>query len=54
MMVTSVSSYEPNPVNHEVYRKAYDVYRLSRDAIRPAWAAMREMRALSGAEEAAE
>ena len=54
MMVTSVSSYEPNPVNHEVYRKAYDVYRLSRDAIRPAWAAMRELRALSGAEEAAE
>ncbi|NLH69779.1 MAG: carbohydrate kinase, partial [Brooklawnia sp.] len=51
MMVTSVSSYEPNPANREVYRKAFDVYRLSRDAIRPAWPAMRELRVLSGAEE---
>ncbi|MGA4507130.1 FGGY family carbohydrate kinase [Propionibacteriaceae bacterium G1746] len=47
MMVTSTSSFEPNPANHDVYRKAYDVYRTSRDALRPAWPAMRDLRAAS-------
>lgn len=54
MMVTSVTNFEPNPANHEVYRKAFDVYRLSRDTLRPAWPAMRELRSLSGAAEDAE
>lgn len=53
MMVTSTSAFEPNPANSAVYRKAYEVYRTSRDTLRPAWPAMRELRALSGAEEEA-
>ena len=51
MMVTSTSAFDPTPANAAVYAKAYEVYRASRDALRPAWPAMRELRALSGAEE---
>lgn len=50
MMLTSTSSFEPNPDHAEIYAKAYEVYRSSRDALRPAWSSMRALRALSDAQ----
>ncbi|MGA4669717.1 FGGY family carbohydrate kinase [Propionibacteriaceae bacterium Y1923] len=50
MMVTSSSTFEPNPEHAEIYAKAYEVYRSSRDALRPAWPTMRELRGLSDAQ----
>ena len=46
-MVTSTSTFEPNTDHHTIYRKALEVYMSARDALRPAWPAMRELRAQS-------
>lgn len=46
-MLTSTSSFDPNPEHAAIYAKAYEVYRSSRDALRPAWESMRDLRALS-------
>ncbi len=47
MLATSMSSFEPDPELRDVYALAHRVYRDSRDALRPQWKAMRELRSVS-------
>ena len=41
---TSLRTFAPNPDNRAVYRQAFDVFRNTRDALRPVWPQMRELR----------
>lgn len=44
MLAPKSSSFEPDPERHRYYRRAFAVFLSTRDAIRPHWAAMRDLR----------
>ncbi len=50
-LATGVSPFDPNPANKELYAHAHAVYVAARDALRPAWPLMRELRAATGEKE---
>lgn len=50
MMESGLSSFAPNPANKPIYEQTLEVYKASRDAIRPVWPAMRGLRTASQAE----
>ena len=50
-LATGVSPFEPDPANREIYSHAHTVYTTARDAIRPVWPAMRELRSATSDEE---
>lgn len=50
-LATGVSPFDPNPDNEALYAQAHSVYLAARDALRPAWPLMRELRAATAEKE---
>lgn len=50
-LATGVTPFDPNLANTQIYAQAHKVYTTARDAIRPVWPNMRELRAATGNEE---
>ena len=47
---TSMQTFAPNPANRAIYRRTSDVFRRTRDALRPVWPELRELRRQTQAE----
>lgn len=47
---TSMRTFTPDPAHRDAYRRTSDVFRHTRDALRPVWPELRELRRQSRAE----